>query len=146
MKKTDEVIIVEQLLNSNVETVWKLITEVTHMQKWFFENIPNFEAEEGFETNFIVDAGERSFDHRWRIIAVDPQKKISYDWRYEGYNGAAIVHFSLFPNGDSTMLKFTCEITEDFPQDVPEFKRESCIGGWNYFLKESLPKYLKSLN
>jgi hypothetical protein len=34
-------------------------------------------------------------------------------------------------------------ITEDYPSDVPEFKRESCIGGWNYFLGEMLKGFLE---
>jgi len=41
------------------------------------------------------------------------------------------------------MLTLTTQITEDFDDSIPEFKRESCIGGWNYFLKERLFNYLK---
>ena len=146
MKKTDQVVIVEAIINATNEQVWSAITELDHMQKWFFDNIPAFEAQVGFETSFIVDAGERLFDHRWRIIEVGINSKISYNWKYEGYIGDSNVHFELFPQEGNTLLRLTTEIIEDFPQEIPEFRIESCIGGWNYFIKESLPKYLEMLS
>ena len=146
MKKTDEAIIIESRINASIEKVWAVITELSHMQKWFFDNIPEFEASVGFETNFIVDAGERTFDHRWKITDVQINRKISYNWRYEGYNGDSNVHFELFSEKENTLIRLTTEIIEDFPQEVPEFKIESCIGGWNYFIKESLTKYIDSLS
>jgi len=33
-------------------------------------------------------------------------------------------------------------VLEDFPQDIPEFKRESGLAGWTYLILESLQKYL----
>jgi hypothetical protein len=36
----------------------------------------------------------------------------------------------------------TVEVLEDFPDDIPEFRRESCIGGWNYFINHRLKEYL----
>jgi uncharacterized protein YndB with AHSA1/START domain len=126
--------------------VWSVITEVDHMKKWVFERIQAFEASVGFETDFIVDAGEKTFDHRWKIIEVKENRKISYNWRYEGYTGDSNVHFELFPQEGSTLIRLTTEIIEDFPQDIPEFRIESCISGWNYFIKDSLPKYLETLS
>jgi hypothetical protein len=34
------------------------------------------------------------------------------------------------------------EVVEDFPDDIPEFDRESCQSGWNYLISESLSSYL----
>jgi len=34
------------------------------------------------------------------------------------------------------------EVLEDYPDDIPEFKRESGLGGWNYFIKDRLYNYL----
>lgn len=146
MKKTDPVIIVESKINAKVDQVWAAITELDQLKKWFFDNIPSFEPKVGFETSFIVDAGERLFDHRWKIIEVEKNSKISYNWRYAGYAGDSNVHFELFPQDENTLIRLTTEIIEDFPQDIPEFRMESCIGGWNYFIKERLPKYLETLS
>lgn len=40
------------------------------------------------------------------------------------------------------MLKLTHQVMESFPQDIPEFLRESGVKGWNYFIGESLKKFL----
>ena len=34
-------------------------------------------------------------------------------------------------------------IVESFPQDIPEFSRMSCLGGWTYFINQSLKEYLE---
>ena len=68
-----------------------------------------------------------------------------YNWRYEGYEGNSFVTFHLSEiNSHLTELKLTTKVTEDFPDDIPEFKRESCVGGWNYFIKDRLSEYLKN--
>ena len=46
-------------------------------------------------------------------------------------------------SGDDCQLQLTLEIHEDFPQDIPEFKRESGVAGWNYFL-DRLKIYLEA--
>jgi len=38
------------------------------------------------------------------------------------------------------------EISESFPLDIPEFKRESCVEGWTYFIKKRLKEYLDKNN
>lgn len=146
MKQSDPPIIVEQILPANIKTVWTAITEVEEMTRWYFDNIPSFEPEVGFETGFIVSTGERSFPHLWKVIEVEVNRKISYNWKYEGYEGDSNVHFELFPSGDETLLRLTTEVLEDFQSDIPEFKRESCVDAWKYFVKESLPKYLAKKN
>ncbi|NOQ28383.1 MAG: hypothetical protein GQ564_23720 [Bacteroidales bacterium] len=69
-------------------------------------------------------------------------KKIVYDWSYEGISGDAIVIFELFEQGNQTNLRLTNRGLESFPKDIPEFTRESCIEGWNYFIKNRLKEFL----
>lgn len=145
MLKTDPPIIVEQELNATMELVWSIITKLDHMKNWFFAQIPSFNAEVGFETNFIIQHHGRSFDHQWKIIHVEKERSITYNWRYQGYGGDSTVQFELIPKGANTIIKLTAEVLEDFPQHIPEFKRESCVGGWNYFIQQSLPEYIDSL-
>lgn len=114
------------------------------MTQWFFENIETFKPEVGFETKFIVENDGRIFPHLWRITEVEPYKMITYNWKYEGYAGDSEVIFELSEQNIGTKLKLTHRVLENFPQNIPEFERESCISGWNYFIKQRLVIYLNN--
>jgi len=141
MKKKRPVI-VEEVLKQRATEVWNAITELEHMQHWFFENIPDFKAEVGFKTSFVVQSGQQDFIHLWEITEVVPLKRIVYKWCYEGYSGESFVIFELKDMGDVTRLKVSHLGLESFPDHIPEFTRESCQGGWNYFIKDQLKAYL----
>jgi len=66
---------------------------------------------------------------------------ITTNWKYEGYAGNSYVTFQLEEEKEETNLKVRTKVVEDFQDDVPEFSRESCLGGWNYFL-DRLNMYL----
>ncbi|NIT55346.1 MAG: SRPBCC domain-containing protein [Aliifodinibius sp.] len=142
MKKHDQPIIVEQSFNAPIERVWNAITDVAQMRQWYFDNIPAFKPEVGFETQFDVQTEQRIFRHIWKVTEVVPQKLISYTWKYEGYPGDSQVMFELFKGNQSTKLRLTHQIKESFPQDIPEFSRESGIEGWKYFIQNSLKEFL----
>jgi uncharacterized protein YndB with AHSA1/START domain len=142
--QADKPIVVEQTFDVSPEELWKAITELKQMTQWFFENIPSFQPRAGFETRFVIENEGRIFPHLWKITEVEPFKKITYNWRYDGYAGDSFVSFELFDQGKITKLKLTHTITEDFPPNIPEFTRESCFNGWNYFISKSLVDYLKS--
>ncbi len=144
MKKIDPPIIVKQNFHSPLEIVWKSITKLEKMHQWYFEKIPSFKPEVGFKTQFNIKSGERNFLHNWEVLEVIPHKLIKYNWKYENYPGDSNVTFELLAENNKTKLKLTVEVLEDFPQNIPEFKRESCIGGWEYFIKDRLKKYLES--
>lgn len=143
MRKCDEPVVVEQAFNATVESVWRSITELDEMRQWYFENIPAFKAEVGFETQFNVQSGGRDFLHLWRVTDVVPMQRLVYDWRYDACPGDAFVVFELTEEGHLTTLRLTVEVREDFPEGIPEFRRESCIAGWEYFIKERLKEYLE---
>ena len=84
-----------------------------------------------------VQSGGRDFIHLWEITEVIPNERIAYSWNYEGYAGRSHVTFELFEDGSMTTLRLTHTISEPFPQDIPEFRRDSCEAGWNYFIKET---------
>ncbi|MGD2271739.1 MAG: SRPBCC domain-containing protein [Desulfobacterales bacterium] len=143
MRKGDDPIIVEQFFNTSIESVWKAITNVDQMRQWYFENIPSFKPEVGFETQFNVQSQDRNFLHMWKVTEVIPQRLIRYNWKFEGYQGDSYVVFELFKENNLTKLQLTAQVLEDFPEDIPEFKRESCVGGWTYFIKKSLKEFLE---
>jgi uncharacterized protein YndB with AHSA1/START domain len=79
-------VIVEQRFNNSIEEVWNAITHIDQMTQWFFENVPAFEAQVGFETSFNVHANGRDYLHLWKITEVIPKKKIVYSWKYKDYS------------------------------------------------------------
>ncbi len=95
MKTNDEPIIVEQTFNASVEKVWKAITEIDQMLKWYFDNIPDFKTEVGFQTEFNIENEGRKFLHIWKVTEVVPMKRIAYGWKFEGYAGDSFVVFDL---------------------------------------------------
>jgi uncharacterized protein YndB with AHSA1/START domain len=142
MKKGEAPIIVEQDFDRSVSAVWDAITKIDEMQKWYFDNIPDFKPEVGFVTRFAVESGGRSFVHLWKVTEVDPQRKVVYNWKYEGIPGDSFVSFEVSGGETSARLRVTALVQESFPEDIPEFRRESCLGGWTYFIKNRLKAYL----
>lgn len=140
---TENPIIVEQLLDAPPARVWDAITRLDEMKLWYFDNIPAFEPVVGFETSFVVQPGERTFTIQWKVTEVVPRKRISYDWTYKEYEGHGSVTFDLVEKGYATLLILTNRGLETFPRDIPEFKRESCIGGWEFFLQKNLKEYVR---
>ena len=143
MRKNDEPIIIEKTFNTSIETVWYAITELDQMRQWYFENIPSFKPEVGFETQFNVQSGDRNFLHMWKVTKVVPREMITYSWKYGGYPGDSFVVFELFKKNNLTMLRLTHHILESFPEDIPEFNRESCVEGWTFFIRKSLKEFLE---
>ncbi len=111
------------------------------MIKRFIENLPDFKPEVGFKTKFNVQAPSRDFMHLWEVVEVIPNKKIVTNWKYEGLNGDSFVTFQLSEEGNRTKLIVSAKVIKDFNDSIPEFKRESCLEGWNYFIGERLKDF-----
>lgn len=141
MRKNDEPIIVEQTFNESIDTVWNSITMIDQMRQWYFKNIPSFKPEVGFETQFSVQSQDRNFLHMWKVTEVVPKKKITYNWKYDDYPGDSFVMFELFKQDNLTKLRVTHQVQESFPEDIPEFSRESCIEGWAFLIRKSLKEF-----
>lgn len=143
MRKNDEPIIVEQTFNTSIDAVWNSITGIEQMRQWYFENIPSFKPEVGFETQFNVQSQDRNFLHMWKVTEVVPLKMIKYNWKYEGYQGDSFVVFELFKQDNLVKLRLTHQVQESFPGDIPEFTRESCVEGWTFFIRKRLKEFLE---
>jgi uncharacterized protein YndB with AHSA1/START domain len=143
MKKNEAPVVVEQWFDCQIGKVWDAITKPEQMRQWFFENLPAFDPVTGFETCFDVRVEDRIFPHVWRLTEVLPGKGFTIDWSYSGYPGRALVRFELSDEGGKTRLKLTNEVTENFPGNIPEFTRESCLQGWTWFIQKSLKNYLR---
>lgn len=142
LKKEDPPIVLQFNFDKNVKELWAAITEYSLMLHWYFDNIPNFKPVKGFQTQFVVQSEDRQFTHIWEVTSVVPYHSICYTWEYPEYTGKATVCFKINETAQGATLSLEVVVNQDFPDDIPEFKRESCIAGWNYFLGQNLTNYL----
>ena len=145
MKGVNTPVIIEQTFHASIDKVWAAITQVNKMRQWFFNNIDSFVSEVGFKTQFNVKSGTRDFLHLWELTEIISGQKIVYNWRYGGYPGDSFVTIELFEQIDAVKLRLTHQGVENFPSEIPEFKRESCLEGWNFFIKNRLKEFLNGL-
>jgi uncharacterized protein YndB with AHSA1/START domain len=111
------------------------------MKKWYFD-LAEFQPVPGFEFEFKAGEKGKEYLHKCRIIEAIPNKKLSYSWRYEGYDGDSLVTFELFAEGKQTRLRLTHEGLESFPASNPDLAKENFIKGWTEIIGNSLPAYL----
>lgn len=144
MKKTDAPIIIKEDFDCNRKTLWEAITDLKYMKHWYFDQIEKFEAEVGFKTQFVVTVEDRTYTHMWEIIEVTPFQKITYTWQFQEHPGISTSAFEVIENKNGVSLVLTIEVLENFPDNIPEFRRESCIAGWEYFINGNLKNYMAS--
>ena len=143
MKSTDPPIVVTHTFNTSVQKVWSAITDLNEMKQWYFDQIEDFRPEVGFKTQFVVQVEDRVFTHLWEVNQVIRQQKITYNWKFLEYPGNGDVTFELIPENDGVKLRLIVDTLESYPDHIPEFKRESCIQGWEYFIGQNLKAYLE---
>ena len=144
MLKSDKPIIVKKSFAVAKALVWKAITSAPEMQKWFFEEISDFEPKVGFETQFSISHDGKTYTHIWKVLEATPEEKLVCDWTYKGVAGRGKVTWELSTQDGETLLTLTSQATESFPQDDPAFHRESALDGWEYLINELLPEHLES--
>ena len=143
MKVDESPIQLSYSYSASVGQLWEALTNHDQMIKWFFSNIPEFKAKKGFETSFPVKSEHRSFLHIWTVESVQKNELMRMRWRYEEYEGDATVTFLVSGTDTMAYLTLRMDILKDFVADIPEFTRESCEAGWNYFLNEELRDHLE---
>ena len=132
---------ITRILDATISDVWKAITEKELMKLWYFE-LSDFKPEVGFTFEFIGKTEEGvEYNHLCEITEVEFEKKLTYSWRYEGYEGISFVSFLLSGDENKTTLHFTHQGLKSFPENNPDFAVHNFEGGWNYFINESLPNY-----
>ena len=135
-------VIVSQEFDLPAARIWKAITDHSEMINWFFEMLPDFKAEVGFQTTFDVESGGRVFPHIWKIIHVEEGRKIVYDWRDGNHPGVSELTWLIEARDGGCTLTVHHAVIEPFDDSIPEFRAESCRGGWEYFVQGRLVDYL----
>ena len=136
----DQPLIIERIYNAPVELVWRAITEKELMQKWLF-NILEFEPKVGFQFQFEGGEEDKRYLHLCEVMEVEINKKLTYSWEYDGYEGRSYVTFELIEMGEKTKVILTHSGIETFTHE--DFKKENFEGGWNYLINESLYELLE---
>ena len=140
--QTQQPFVIERSYNAPVEKVWDAITDKSQMKQWYFD-LDDFKPEVGFEFRFDGGSDDKIYHHICKIVEVVPNKKLKYSWKYEGFEGMSYVTFELFEEGKTTTVKLTHEGLETFPQDNPDFAKESFMQGWTYILGTSLKNFFE---
>lgn len=142
MKASDNPIVLTYSFDCPSSTLWQALTDPAIMCQWYFDVISDFKPEVGFKTEFTVTADSDDFTHQWLVTEVTDQSLISYEWTFAGYPGKSLSSFALQSTEQGCLLTLTITVLEDFPDGVPEFDREACVGGWNYLIGENLTPLL----
>ena len=133
---------IERTFDAPMETVWKAITEIEQMKKWFMGELHSFKAEVGFETEFMVRHEGKEYPHLWKVIEVEPGRKYSVEWRFKGYSGSSLATMELFAEAGGTKLRLTHAGLESYPRGATELSRANFASGWSSLINEKLPDYL----
>ena len=136
--------IIERVLKAPIGTVWKALTDKSAMKHWYFD-LSEFKPEIGFEFSFPGQGRKgENYIHRCKVTEVVKEKKLAYSWAYEGYPGKSFVHFELFPEGENTRIILTHEGLETFPQNNPDFAKESFAAGWTELIGTLLKNFVET--
>jgi uncharacterized protein YndB with AHSA1/START domain len=136
-----EPIIVMQNMNAPVEVIWRAITEREQMKQWYFD-IDKFRAEEGFVFSFEGGTESTPYTHLCTITEVQPCQKLSYTWRYVGYDGDTLVSFFLQPiTPQQTMVTLTHSGIESFGNSHPDLAKSNFEEGWQHIIKVALKDF-----
>lgn len=135
-------VVVEALFDATIKRVWKAITDKEEMKFWYFD-IHGFKPEPGCSFTFAGGASNGTrYIHLCTIMEVLDFCKLSYTWRYDGYEGNSLITFELFPKGEHTKLRLTHEGLNSFPESNPDFARHNFEEGWKHIIGTNLFKYL----
>ncbi|MFW9931009.1 MAG: dihydrofolate reductase family protein [Candidatus Thorarchaeota archaeon] len=137
-------VVIERTYNASVQRVWSALTNNAEIKQWYFD-LPEFNAEIGFEFTFLAGKDENNqYRHLCKITDVILNKKLAYSWRYDGYDGNSEVIFELFSEGEKTRVKLTHKGIDSFPKDIADFASENFEEGWTITLGKSLKEYVET--
>jgi uncharacterized protein YndB with AHSA1/START domain len=141
----NEPFIIERTYNAPIAKVWKAITNKDDMKQWYVD-IAEFRLEVGFEFEFYGGKDDPSqYRHLCKITEVIPGKKLSYTWKYDGYEGNSHVIFELFEEGNKTRLKLTHAGLETFPASNPDLAKQNFVEGWTEIIGTLLKEHVETM-
>jgi uncharacterized protein YndB with AHSA1/START domain len=140
----DSPFVIEKSYKAPRQKVWRAITNKDDMKQWYFD-LTDFKPVVGFEFEFRGGREDGvQYLHRCKITEVIPEKKLTYSWRYEGYEGMSFVTFELFDDGDkNTRVKLTHAGLDSFPKSIPDFDKKNFAEGWTEIIGSNLRNFVE---
>lgn len=138
---------IERTYKAPFAKLWQTLTANTEMKKWYFD-IEEFKPEVGFEFSFTGQGkdGEK-YVHLCKVTEMIKEKKLTYSWRYLGFEGNSFVTFELSADGEKTKLKLTHAGLETFPiTESNAFEKTNFAEGWTYITGTSLKQFVEPKN
>lgn len=137
-------VIVERIFDAPLNLVWRALTEQDLMKLWYFD-LSEFKLEKGFVFKFTgCSAAGTHYQHICEITEIIPLKKLSYSWRYDGYEGISLVTFELFDEAEKTKLILTHSGLDTFPSDIPDLAIHKFEEGWIQIINNSLQLFIET--
>lgn len=137
---------ISRLLDADIKLVWKAITERELIKLWYFD-LKSFKPEVGFTFEFTGGHEDGiQYNHLCEVTEVEFERKLSYSWKYEGYEGISYVTFLLSEENGKTRLHFSHRGLSTFPGSNPDFAISNFEAGWAHFISSALPEFLSSKN
>lgn len=135
---------ITRIYNAPVALVWKAISNNEDMKQWYFD-LPGFKAETGFEFQFKGGPDEdHMYLHLCKVTEVIPGKRLSYSWRYDGYEGISFVTFELAEEEGKTRLTLTHSGLNSFPaKQNPDLAAKNFAEGWTMIIGTSLKEFVE---
>jgi uncharacterized protein YndB with AHSA1/START domain len=140
---SDKIVFVERVFNAEKKIIWRAITEKELMKQWYFD-LKEFKAFVGFRFEFVGGPEDGiQYKHLCEITEVIPEQKLTYSWKYEGYEGISYVTFELFDENENTKVTLTHRGIGTFPSSIPDFAIANFEEGWNQIINTSLKDFLE---
>jgi uncharacterized protein YndB with AHSA1/START domain len=130
----------EAAYNVSLLNVWKALTEVEQLKKWYFPQIIHFEPKVG-EVFMFTDDGS-PYQKEWKVTRLENNRLLAHSWSYKGYPGNSEVIFELFRQNETTVLRLTHTGLASFPVD-PHFDYQRFEQGWEMILGQNLRRCLE---
>ena len=133
---------ISRILDADISLVWKAITEKEMMKQWYFDLL-EFKPEIGFTFEFTGGHEDGiQYNHICVVTEVEFEKKLTYSWKYEGYEGISYVTFELSEEDGKTKLNFSHKGISTFPYNNLDFALHNFEEGWDHFINNALPVFL----
>lgn len=136
--------VIERVYAAPLELVWKAISNKEEMQKWYFPDLDKYKPEVGAGFEFYAGKDGKQYLHQCKVTEVIENKKISYTWKYDHFEGNSLVTFELFSEGNKTKIRLTHGGLESFNTTNPDFAKESFAKGWEYFIGDKLRTFVEN--
>jgi uncharacterized protein YndB with AHSA1/START domain len=135
-------IVIERTYDAPIEKVWKAITDINQMKKWYFPDIKGFKPEIGAEFTFTGQKDNVIYQHICKVLEVEAPKKLKHSWQYDNQPGNSFVTWELSSSGNKTTVKLTHEGLETFPA-TEAYARKNFEKGWTQIVGTMLREWLE---